>query len=350
MNTEQFDAEALLARWQDFYLSRIPRRSGIAENYLYYVKRMFLRGVPPIFDLSHLADLLGLDVRALSSMVNSQNSFYRTFSIPKRNGGTRTITAPFPSLRMVQRWILDNILSSVNISPCAHGFTKNRSVVSNARPHCGQTHLLKVDIQDFFPSITLPRGVAIFRHLGYPRNVSYFLASLCFLESKLPQGSPSSPSIANIVARRMDSRILGLAQHLGLNYTRYADDMTFSGAYISPSFISSVTKIAVCEGFRLNDEKIRFSRKPGKRIVAGVSVSGSIVRLPRHKKREIRKIAFFLLKRGYDLHSEHVGYWDPILIERTLGQLAFWRQIEPESKTASALFDQLHEYSAQIGR
>ena len=264
-------------------------------------------------------------------MVMQTESFYREFSIPKRNGGIRTISAPYPSLLSCQRWIRENIIAKIPIHEAAHGFIPHRSIITNAEPHLGREWLLKIDILDFFPSIDVRRIVWLFKQCGYARDVSFFLARLCTLNEKLPQGSAASPTLSNIVFAQTDKRLSLLANCWDLKYTRYADDLTLSGNYIPAKFIEIVYSILISEGFTPNKEKTRLIGPKGRKIVTGVSVSGAQLKLPKATKRQVRKEIHYLLRFGLEKHSKRIGLYDPIYAERLLGKLAFWKQIEPEN-------------------
>src|SRR5262249_40257734 len=173
---------------------------------------------------------------------------YTRFRIPKRAGGEREICAPKSQLRWVQRQILDKVLAKVPAHDAAHGFVTGRSTVSNAEPHKGADLLVKFDLTDFFPTLHYYRVVGLFARLGYAvgdarfraddeaREVAPTLARLCCYatdpakwgKAQLPQGAPTSPAISNLVCRRLDARLAGLAGKSGAVYTRYADDLTFS--------------------------------------------------------------------------------------------------------------------------
>jgi retron-type reverse transcriptase len=224
---------------------------------------------------------------------------------------------PVGKLKAIQRKILREILQLVPIHPAAHGFTPGRSIVTNAAAHCGKDVVLRFDIADFFPSVTAARIFGIFRTLGYPPQVARVFLGLCtssvpadvwerrpgarigsdfetgqrFLTRHLPQGAPTSPALANLAAARLDRRLSGLATKAGATYTRYADDLAFSGG---PELARGrlrlepiVGAIAIEEGFHLNHRKTRLMRAGVRQIVAGVVVN---------VRPNIRRAAFDVLK------------------------------------------------------
>lgn len=176
------------------------------------------------------ANLLGMETGQLKEILRNVSVHYREFWMRKRKGGYRMISAPNKTMQSIQATINSRILSPVTmIHPAAVGFRNGHSVVDNANPHLGKRYVLKMDIHDFFFSIRSPRVKKTFEKIGYPENVSKVLGTLCCLHRHLPQGAPTSPSLSNIVSYEMDRKLAALAAEYGLTYTRYADDLTFSG-------------------------------------------------------------------------------------------------------------------------
>jgi len=335
------DTSEILVSWAAYFDQKVSKRKNITDLYLKYVADLTEKGYPPVFNFEHLALLIGVDSAVLASIVVSSEKFYRSFHLPKRTGGYREIDVPVPVLLEAQKWIKKEILDKVGVHESAHGFIRGKSIVSNAKEHLGAGCILKMDIEDFFPSIKIRRGISIFLNIGFPPKVSYYLAALCFREGALPQGSPASPSISNIVAKRLDARLLGLAKANNLKYTRYADDIVFSGDQVGSHLISSIVSIMHLEGFRPNTKKTQIVCGRTKKIVTGISISSGKLALPRASVRKIKQEAHFLLKRGYWLHVKATGNRDPILVERLLGKVGFWLQIDPENKTAQKLYTEL---------
>jgi len=342
------DLKAIVGAWEEFFKLRVRRDTDIAEGYVRYVERLLRADFPPIFEINHLASLIGVDAGKLAAYIADSASFYRSFEIPKRRGGYRVIDVPSPGLLFAQRWIVKNILSKIGLHDAVHGFALSRSVVSNAKVHLGQPALLKMDLMGFFPSIGIRRGLAVFRRIGYPPNVSYFLAALCFKNRYLPQGAATSPVLSNIIAKRLDARLAGVAMKEGLNYSRYADDLTFSGQHIDPSIIGMISKVVGDEGFNVNQNKTQLIGPGSKKIVTGVSISSGKLALPRKSVRAIKQEAHFLLKFGYFSHVNATDNRDPILVERLLGRIGFWLHIDPSNPTALNYFMLVDEYRKRI--
>lgn len=270
-------------------------------------------------------------------MVNRPIGFYREIEIPKRSGGIRTLSIPSPSLLEVQRVVNAHILKALPIHPDAHGFVKGRSIVTNASQHLGQKTLLKIDLKDFFPSVSVRRVISVFRYLGYAPNVSYYLASLCTLRGCLPQGSAASPSLSNAVARKLDLRLEGLAKRFELKYSRYADDLCFSGENIRPSTIKFIDEIVGSENFIINEKKTALLSGKTRKIVTGIVVNGPKLTLPKKYRRELKNSVHFIKKYGLISHMEKTQSFDLMLIDRLRGKIDFWLQVEPDSETAIRL-------------
>ena len=197
------------------------------------------------------AALLGVEVNRLEEILNNVSGHYQEFWMRKRSGGYRMISAPDKDLQAIQSTIYSRILSSVTIvHPAAVGFRCGPAVGDNAAPHLGKRYVLKMDIHDFFGSIRSPRVRQTFKKIGYPENVSKVLGALCCLHRHLPQGAPTSPALSNIVGYEMDRKLAALAAEYGVTYTRYADDLTFSGdVFPKEQIIPQVKRIIRDEKF-----------------------------------------------------------------------------------------------------
>lgn len=329
--------------WEDFFESR-----GLSEHiktqYLDYISILLDNNTPIIFDFEHLSLLLGRQSKYLASVINSPENHYREFSIKKRSGGIRIITAPYPALLEMQYWIYNNILKHQSIHFSAHGFTSKKSIITNSKIHVGQNHLLKIDLKDFFPSIKLNRFISIFKQLGYPNIVSFYLASICSFEQSLPQGSPTSPVISNIVAKQLDNRLMGFSKRFDLKYTRYADDMTFSGESIPAIFIEYISNIIADEDFKVNKSKTRLYQKKCKKIVTGISVSDSEIKIPRNYKRSLKQELHYIHKYGLNSHISKKKIRKSNYLYSLIGKVNFWLSIEPKNEFAIRSKNELYKY------
>lgn len=313
----------------------------LVEEYLSYIKPLLKNGVPIIFDFEHLCLLLGRNQSYLASVINSNTSHYRIFEIPKRRGGKRKITAPYSALLECQTWIYENILTKVKIHSSAHGFTFNKSIVSNSKLHVGQHHFLKIDLKDFFPSITINKIISVFKSLGYTNKISFYLASICCYGQILPQGAPSSPMLSNIIAKNLDSRLMKFANKFSLRYTRYADDLSFSGELISMKHVEYITNIITSCGFSVNENKTMLHREKRKRIITGISIAEDQIKVPREYKRKLRLEIHFIRKFGLLGHLRKHKIKNPDYLQSIIGKIHFWLSIEPENIFAQQALNDL---------
>lgn len=334
-------------KWREFISLNI--RGSKTQNALQlYVQKLIINNTVIILDFKHLSQLLGIETDTLTNIVMNSKSFYYNFEIPKRNGGKRLITAPYPVLLNAQKWIYENILIKQPLHKNAKGFIKNTSIVDNAREHLNQEFLLKMDIKDFFPSIRINRIISIFRNLGYTKKISYYLAAICCRERVLPQGAATSPVLSNIIAKRLDFRLTGLANKFQLNYTRYADDFTFSGNKFPVRLIKYIEIIVNDEGFEINSDKTKLLNDKKQKIVTGISISSGKMTIPKNMKREVRKNIHYVLNYGLFNHLKRIESKDPIYLERLLGYLYFWLSVEPDSIFVRKSIEELKNYSNKL--
>ncbi|MGO0791378.1 reverse transcriptase domain-containing protein [Herbaspirillum seropedicae] len=299
-----------------------------------YAGALAQQNLPVIFSFEHLAALLGRTPPHLASLIFGTGSHYRTFEIPKRSGGKRKIQAPYASLLECQRWISKNILATQEESDWVHSYRPQRSIRSNALVHVGHSDILKMDLKHFFPSIRMGRVSLFFEKLGYAPEIAFFLSRLCTLNDELPQGAATSPPLSNILASRLDNRLHGLSQTLGLTYTRYADDLVFSGKKIDYAVVKDITKICMGEGFLVNSKKTTLMNRYGRKFVTGLIVGETKISLPREYKRSIRQDVYFILKNGPKNFLEKKRK-SPTVLSQILGKLSYWHSIEPDNPFAS---------------
>lgn len=219
---------------------------------------------------------------------------YHEFHIPKRGGGTRTIHAPDRALKALQRRLVRRVLSRLRVHPCVTGFEPGYSIVSNAACHVGKAVLVRMDIKDFFGSTTAERVRRYFRFIGWDREASQILETICCHQGGLPQGAPTSPKLSNLVNYIVDERLSRLAEKCGVAYTRYADDLTFSFADDDRAAVHHVIRgtksiLAGC-GYRLHQKKkLRIRRQHQRQIVTGL-VTNRRVAIPRERRRFLRAV------------------------------------------------------------
>jgi RNA-directed DNA polymerase len=313
------------------------------------VARLARFALPRLETPDQIAGAMGITVPQLRFLAfartTSTVSHYVRFEIPKKTGGTRRISAPMPRLKAAQRWLLDHVLDKVALHDAAHGFRKQRSIVSNARPHLGAETLVNVDLKDFFPTLEYRRIRGVFRGLGYGEAAATIFALITsepdvdeveldgqtfYVASgvrRLPQGAPTSPAITNIVCRRMDARLAGAAHKLGFRYTRYADDLTFSGPRSAQagSMLAAIRFITGHEGFAEHPNKTRVLRRGRRQEVTGVVVNDKLG-VDRQTIRKFRALLFQVDKDGPDGKTWGAS---PDLFASAIGYANFVRMVDP---------------------
>ncbi len=292
-----------------------------------YEKNLQLNSAPVIYNLDHLAHLVKASKKAVYYF--AKNKPYVSFAIPKKNKGERVIHAPARPLKLIQRAILDKILYKIPISKSVHGFTKGRSIVSNATPHTNKKIIVNIDIKDFFPSITYQKVYQTFKNLGYSPYISWILTELLTYKGSLPQGAPTSPMMSNIICRRMDKRIEKFAEKNGLSYTRYADDITLSGDYKLKKLYKVVIKIIKSEKFQIRYDKLSIRGSGSRQIVTGIITNTQV---GWGKKRDgkgtdyIRAIIYNCKRNGVLAENRNN---DPFFKERLYGYVALIQSTNP---------------------
>lgn len=289
-------------------------------------------------------------------------SHYHYTWVTKRSGGVRLIESPKQKLKAIQHKILRGILDKIPAHRSAHGFVRNRSAVSNADPHVGAGVLFKLDLENFYGSITYARVVAIFRTVGFSREVAMWLASLTTnaapfdLESPshlhsavspykklhLPQGAPTSPALANLSAYSLDVRLSGLARSYKAVYTRYADDLTFSGprGFITAlrQFIPLAESVVSAERLTVNKSKRRVLRRNQRMTVTGIVVNEHL-NVSRRDYDRLKATLHNCVKHGpknqnHDDHSDFEAH--------LRGRVEYVRQLNPKrGDKLLALYNQI---------
>jgi RNA-directed DNA polymerase len=265
---------------------------------------------------------------------------YVCFAVPKRRGGERLIHAPKRRLKSVQRRLYETLVSKLPVSGCAHGFVPGRSIATNAAPHVGKAVVLKFDIKDCFPTIHFGRVRGLLISMGYSYPVA---TTLAVLMTEAPrqrveiagdvfhapigprvcvQGAPTSPGLCNAIMLKLDHRLEGLARSEGFAYTRYADDLTFSGGEgdAVQRLLAQIPRIVKAEGFAINREKTRVMRRGGRQTVTGVVVNET-AGLSRQERRKLRSEIHNLSLQG--------SVRDEGAMRRLEGKLAYLHMLNP---------------------
>jgi RNA-directed DNA polymerase len=315
-------------------------------------ERLHAAGLPLLSTPADVAAALGLTIPKLRWLAFhtevATRIHYVQFEVPKRSGGTRTLSAPHRTLAAAQRWIFENILTKLPVETPAHGFVAGRSILTNAQQHVGRRVVLNMDLEGFFPNIGFPRVRSVFFRLGYSPCVATILALLCtecprrevvydgrkyFVATGprgLPQGACTSPALSNQVARKLDKRLAGLARKLGLGYTRYADDLSFSGdAELNERIgylMARVRHIAQEEGFGVNEKKSRVLRRNTAQVVTGLVVNDK----PGVSRQEVRRLRAILHRARTEGLERQNRDGRPDFVAWLTGKIAYVSMARPE--------------------
>lgn len=312
------------------------------KNFIRYSKKLFDNGLPIISSPEHFAQLVGMDYKYVLSMAYGTKKFYRHFTILKKNGKKRQIDEPLPDLHYVQTWILRNILEKRSVSDYTKSFIKRRGIKDNARFHKNQNILVTMDIKDFFPSISIVDITSIFKDMGYYKNVSFFLAHLCCLKNTLPQGAPTSPYLSNLRMYHLDINIAEYAQSRKIRYTRYADDLSFSGTFNPHHLINDISRMVFKEGFIINSQKTRVARKNTRQEVTGIIVN-SKMQAPKESRKKIRQEVYYINKYGLESHLKHINENRTHYINHLLGKINFALYINPKDEEMGVYFETIKQ-------
>jgi retron-type reverse transcriptase len=327
-------------------------------------------GLPLLHSAEELAGALKISTSKLAWLTFHRSAatidHYHHFQIPKKSGGARDISAPKKDLKAAQNWINENLLSRALVHDAAAAFLPQKNIADNAARHAAPGVLLRIDLQDFFPSITFRRVKKIFGSLGYNEGVSSLLALLCteaprvamtlderkyfvaLNERFLPQGASTSPALTNILCRDLDARLAGAARKLGWEYSRYADDLVFSSKQKNAdarAMLDFASQIISDEKFRINENKTAIMRAHQRQSVTGLVVNAPIenvfdmnrvsgstptVAPARVSRRDLKCFRAFLHHyetRGREAMTEQLGQ-DALSYAR--GYWAFIHMIDPQ--------------------
>jgi hypothetical protein len=269
---------------------------------------------------------------AYLSIVKYPEMFYSSFSIPKKRGGYRVINSPSEHLTAIQHYIKENILELIPIHNCAYGYVKEKSIIDNAKSHSKNTYVMKVDLKNFFPSIGRRRLYYIFGKMcKYPKEVANNLVDICMFANGLPQGACTSPILSNIVAYKLDLRLYHFSRKLGIKYTRYVDDLTFSGPRkkINGYLLKMVSKIVGSEGFELNPNKTRFGNTISGVIITGLLVRNNKIKVPGKYIDNIKRDLYYIKKFGLESHLKKRKITGINYMQHLKGKINFLSNIEP---------------------
>lgn len=285
-------------------------------------------------ELSSLCHDLGFSARALYTASNTIDKHYRSISIPKANGEMRRLHIPDDYLKSIQKSIARNILSQEEISPYAMAYRIGGSTKGNASPHVGHEMVMKCDIRKYFDHITFPMlREKVFPVGKYSESNSILLSILCVYRHSTPQGAPTSPAISNIILRDFDNRIGRWCEDRNITYTRYCDDMTFSGAFNPSELKEQIKRELYAEGFFLNGKKTVVLRQGQRMEVTGLVVNEK-TSIPKSYKRRLRQELYYCRKYGIESHLAQAKHPDSVegYKKKLLGRVNYILSVEPENE------------------
>lgn len=332
-NSHSFRKEGFSKGYDVAYLEALVRQGNLSS-----AERM-----PVIFSLSHLANLSKTLYSDLHGFVSREDIFredfpYKNFTIGKRSGGRRWISVPVPPLMAVQKWMAQNIINNFLPHPAAFAYVRNRRILDHAQRHCGADWILKVDIKDFFGSISERQVFNAFLSLKYPRLLSFEMARLCTRVSpnrqgarwcnsdsdysvagysskfvgSLPQGAPTSPGLSNLVFLPVDHQLDKLAEAASAVYSRYADDLCFSfvggSRKTAEKMKKAVAEILWDAGFSENSKKTRIIPPGARKILTGLNVNDAKPTLPKEVRALVRMHLHYARLNGIPQHCQVRGF------------------------------------------
>ena len=285
-------------------------------------------------ELSSLVRDLGISAKTLYAVSNNLGKHYRKVKLPKKSGGFRNLSVPDEVLKAIQRQIAEVLLIHMPVSRYAKAYRFGSSTLRNAKHHVGKQVVLKLDILHFFDSIRYSTVKdTVFPEEIYAEPLRILLTMLCYHKDALPQGAPSSPAITNIILYEFDELIGQWCRERGIAYTRYCDDMTFSGSFAPTEVIRFVRQELKKLGFLLNEQKTKIQRPGQQQTVTGIVVNEKLS-IPADYRRKLRQELYYCRKFGIQEHLQKIGLEIPDDTYRMqlLGKVNYVFQVHPNDK------------------
>lgn len=283
-------------------------------------------------ELSSIEKDLGFSAKTLYGLSNSLEKHYHTVYLPKSDGSKRKLSVPDLILKLVQKSIADNILIQYPISKYAKAYKPGSSIQKNARPHVGKKKILKLDIEGFFDHILYSRVKdTVFYEEKYSESIRILLTMLCYYNDSLPQGAPTSPAITNIIMYDFDETVGAFCNEKNIAYTRYCDDMTFSGDFDEKEIISFVKNVLFKFGLHLNNRKTAVVPATKRQCVTGIVVNEKM-NITKDYRKKVRQEVYYIRKFGLDGCLNNMGISDKERYLSSLkGRIAFVLQTIPNN-------------------
>jgi RNA-directed DNA polymerase len=330
---------------------------GFLADIIDYDSKLRNNNLPVIYSLPHLCLVAGVNIKNISKICKSNRiSEYKRFKLRKKRRGFRVIQTPTDELKYLQKWILINILEKVPSHSSCKGFDKTMSIKQNAEVHLNKESILKIDLLRFYDSINEKRVYGVFKQIGYHPNLAVSLSKICTIvpdeqflksfkkkelelkniiiqksEGLLPQGAPSSPKISNLISISLDNRLSKLALKNELAYSRYADDITFSGNIeVLKKVKATIYRIVKDENLFINYSKTKLFIKGNPFFVTGLSVNNDHVTIPKKRKIDIEHHLFHCIKNGVEAHISKCEIKNKNFKDWLLGNISFVFSVEKE--------------------
>jgi RNA-directed DNA polymerase len=357
-----------------FHTINLINNSNHSQDYkdliISYSLNLASKDLPIIFDLNHLAYCIGITPYKLIKVIRSRDHLYNSYKIRKKSGGKRWIMSPNKELKIIQNWILVNILNKVENHDSSNAFVKGKSIISNAKNHTNKELILNIDLYRFFDTITEKRVCGLIKNLGYTEKFSYDIARLLcvsppksywkeirkenrlkkkLINSKpaiLPQGAPTSPMISNLISKRLDKAFFNYCSKCNIDYSRYADDLTFSGKREDMLSLDLIKKIIRQQGFTINAKKTKYLSCHKKQTVTGITVNNGIY-VDKKLVNQINQELYYCLKYGYKNHLDYKSKKGEIIKTNykdwLLGKICFINSVEKErGEKYFSMFNQIN--------
>lgn len=305
-------------------------------------------------DVTKISEALDIPVNKLYMLSNNYTSrkkrrgskyanYHMVIIHHGRGHKNRKLSVPNAFLKMVQRGILEQYLYQLEISEYSTAYCKGKSLLDNASPHVGKECVLKLDISHFFDSIDDDAVYLVMKRLGLSIPATTLLTHLCTYKTRLPQGAPTSPYIANLVMKQFDEKLGNWCSKHNINYTRYSDDMTFSGDKSdirSANVVGKVRRMLYRMGFTLNDKKTVFISSSQQQRVTGVVVNEK-TSLSRSQRRALRQEVYYCQKYGVSdsIKRKGLDISPDRYLHSMLGRISFALQIEPDNSEMTGYFE-----------
>lgn len=268
--------------------------------------------------------------KILYNISNNIDANYEEIIIHKKTGGLRFLNAPSKTLKSIQKRILKNVLEEKKTSNYSYAYIKGYSIIDNAKPHVNKSKIVKLDIKGFFDNINFNMVYnTCFNETLYPKKLGILFTNLCTYNNSLPQGAPTSGYISNIVLRTFDEKIGLFCKNNDIEYTRYSDDMTFSGDFNTRKLIKKVNELLYEEGFCLNKKKIVVVNKKTRQQVTGIIVNEKLG-IRKSYKKKIRQEVYYINKFGLKSHliKRKIKLEEKDYLNKLLGKINFVLQVE----------------------